>query len=79
MASTSSAPERSRHARAILGDSLCSRLANVKVLLVGAGGIGCELCTSQNTHVLRQQFVLNKQVHVDPLLRYTASKLSQLQ
>ncbi|KZO94585.1 hypothetical protein CALVIDRAFT_539034 [Calocera viscosa TUFC12733] len=34
---------RDAHARAILGDELCSQLANTRVLLVGAGGIGCEL------------------------------------
>ncbi|KAL1747162.1 hypothetical protein HDZ31DRAFT_80644 [Schizophyllum fasciatum] len=31
------------HAKAILGDELHARLAETKVLLVGAGGIGCEL------------------------------------
>jgi hypothetical protein len=34
---------RSAHARAILGPELFNQLTNVKVLLVGAGGIGCEL------------------------------------
>ncbi|KAI0718410.1 hypothetical protein C8T65DRAFT_638983 [Cerioporus squamosus] len=34
---------RSLHARAILGQELFSRLSQTKVLLVGAGGIGCEL------------------------------------
>ncbi|KZT52341.1 hypothetical protein CALCODRAFT_441691 [Calocera cornea HHB12733] len=34
---------RDAHARAILGPELCSQLANTRVLLVGAGGIGCEL------------------------------------
>ncbi|KAF8836558.1 hypothetical protein BDN67DRAFT_1014595 [Paxillus ammoniavirescens] len=34
---------RYTHAEAILGPGLCDRLANTKVLLVGAGGIGCEL------------------------------------
>ena len=34
---------RYAHARAILGSELVSRLADTKVLLVGAGGIGCEL------------------------------------
>ncbi|KAJ3559542.1 hypothetical protein NM688_g281 [Phlebia brevispora] len=34
---------RSRHAAAILGPELSARLPEVKVLLVGAGGIGCEL------------------------------------
>ncbi|KAI5119541.1 hypothetical protein M0805_008527 [Coniferiporia weirii] len=34
---------RSTHAKAILGPDLHSRLVTVKVLLVGAGGIGCEL------------------------------------
>ncbi|KAI0036331.1 hypothetical protein K488DRAFT_39149, partial [Vararia minispora EC-137] len=34
---------RSTHARAILGPELFDQLANIKVLLVGAGGIGCEL------------------------------------
>ena len=31
------------HANAILGPEMCARLAKTKVLLVGAGGIGCEL------------------------------------
>lgn len=34
---------RSTHAAAILGPELYSRLPNTRVLLVGAGGIGCEL------------------------------------
>ncbi|KAI8970626.1 hypothetical protein BD414DRAFT_250378 [Trametes punicea] len=34
---------RSTHARAILGEELYGRLSQTKVLLVGAGGIGCEL------------------------------------
>ncbi|KAI0646080.1 hypothetical protein C8Q79DRAFT_960915 [Trametes meyenii] len=34
---------RTIHARAILGQELYGRLPNTKVLLVGAGGIGCEL------------------------------------
>ncbi|KAH7923312.1 hypothetical protein BV22DRAFT_1196801 [Leucogyrophana mollusca] len=34
---------RSIHAQAILGPELCARLPETKVLLVGAGGIGCEL------------------------------------
>ncbi|EIW75894.1 hypothetical protein CONPUDRAFT_139860 [Coniophora puteana RWD-64-598 SS2] len=36
-------PGRYRHAEAILGKDLVDRLADTKVLLVGAGGIGCEL------------------------------------
>lgn len=35
---------RSSHVGAILGQELFSRLPQTKVLLVGAGGIGCELC-----------------------------------
>lgn len=34
---------RYAHAEAVLGSELVSRLADTKVLLVGAGGIGCEL------------------------------------
>ena len=37
-------PGRTAHAEAILGRELCARLPQTKVLLVGAGGIGCELC-----------------------------------
>lgn len=37
---------RYAHAEAILGSEFVSRLADTKVLLVGAGGIGCELCQS---------------------------------
>jgi ubiquitin-like 1-activating enzyme E1 B len=36
-------PRRDSHAMAILGPELYSRLRNTRVLLVGAGGIGCEL------------------------------------
>ncbi|KAJ7227112.1 hypothetical protein GGX14DRAFT_628220 [Mycena pura] len=39
----STAKARTAYAKAILGPELHSRLANTKVLLVGAGGIGCEL------------------------------------
>ncbi|KAG6820463.1 hypothetical protein H0H93_000217 [Arthromyces matolae] len=39
----STAKARSAHARAILGPELYERLPDTKVLLVGAGGIGCEL------------------------------------
>ena len=35
---------RYAHARAILGPELHDKLPTLKVLLVGAGGIGCELC-----------------------------------
>ena len=34
---------RTTHATAILGAELAGRLPEVKVLLVGAGGIGCEV------------------------------------
>ncbi|KAF8732538.1 Ubiquitin-activating enzyme active site, partial [Rhizoctonia solani] len=34
---------RSTHARAILGDELYRKLSSAKTLVVGAGGIGCEL------------------------------------
>ena len=34
---------RSRYATAILGPELAAKLPEVKVLLVGAGGIGCEV------------------------------------
>ncbi|KAF8066921.1 hypothetical protein FPV67DRAFT_1670389 [Lyophyllum atratum] len=39
----STAKARSAHARAILGPELFDQLSKTKVLLVGAGGIGCEL------------------------------------
>lgn len=39
----STAKARTAHAKAILGPELHARLAETKVLLVGAGGIGCEL------------------------------------
>lgn len=40
----STAPRRTAHAKAILGPELHARLPETRVLLVGAGGIGCELC-----------------------------------
>jgi ubiquitin-like 1-activating enzyme E1 B len=40
---TASYSTRSTHAESILGPEFCSRLKDTKVLLVGAGGIGCEL------------------------------------
>ncbi|KAI0916109.1 hypothetical protein AcW1_010036 [Taiwanofungus camphoratus] len=44
MTSANGKPDgRSTHARAILGQDLYTRLPETKVLLVGAGGIGCEL------------------------------------
>ncbi|KAK2467920.1 hypothetical protein APHAL10511_000215 [Amanita phalloides] len=39
----STAQARTAHAKAILGAELHARLADTNVLLVGAGGIGCEL------------------------------------
>ncbi|KAI0794797.1 hypothetical protein C8Q75DRAFT_747457 [Abortiporus biennis] len=41
--SSSSSTRRYTHARAVLGPDLAARLPETKVLLVGAGGIGCEL------------------------------------
>lgn len=41
---------RGTHAAAILGPELYSRLPNTRVLLVGAGGIGCELCECPLSH-----------------------------
>lgn len=41
---------RGTHAAAILGPELYSRLPNMRVLLVGAGGIGCELCEYPPLH-----------------------------
>ena len=40
----STARARTAHAKAILGQNLHAQLLTTKVLLVGAGGIGCELC-----------------------------------
>jgi hypothetical protein len=37
---------RSTHAKAILGEELYSKLKSSKTLVIGAGGIGCELCKS---------------------------------
>jgi len=35
---------RSAHAQALLGKNAFSKIRHSKVLVVGAGGIGCELC-----------------------------------
>jgi len=43
---------RGTHAAAILGPELYSRLPNTRVLLVGAGGIGCELRESPPSHTI---------------------------
>ncbi|KLO06151.1 hypothetical protein SCHPADRAFT_1002503 [Schizopora paradoxa] len=43
MTTTSSTTLRTAHIKAILGNELHSRLPSTKILLVGAGGIGCEL------------------------------------
>ncbi|CAE6486282.1 unnamed protein product [Rhizoctonia solani] len=43
---------RSTHARAILGDELYGKLSSAKTLVVGAGGIGCELCKYRHILVL---------------------------
>ena len=42
MASTSSTG-RYKHTKAILGPDLFDKVSNARVLVVGAGGIGCEL------------------------------------
>jgi ubiquitin-like 1-activating enzyme E1 B len=39
----STAARRTAHAEAILGPEFHGKLAETRVLLVGAGGIGCEL------------------------------------
>lgn len=44
------------HAEAILGSELVGRLADTKVLLVGAGGIGCELRQSLFSFFLGQHY-----------------------
>ena len=43
---------RTTHARAVLGGELHANLAEVKVLVVGAGGIGCELCKSYLRNIM---------------------------
>ncbi|KAJ3863732.1 hypothetical protein EV359DRAFT_42528 [Lentinula novae-zelandiae] len=43
MPTTTTVPGRTKHAKAILGDELHKKLGETKVLVVGAGGIGCEL------------------------------------
>jgi hypothetical protein len=45
----STARARTAHAKAILGPELHAQLPHTKVLLVGAGGIGCELCEYSQT------------------------------
>lgn len=48
----STARARTAHVKAILGSKLHSQLPNTKVLLVGAGGIGCELCMFRHSTLL---------------------------
>ena len=49
----SSPKSRDFHARAILGPKLHDRLPTVKALVVGAGGIGCELRMRILSHQMR--------------------------
>lgn len=57
--------KRTAHVEAILGRELCARLPQTKVLLVGAGGIGCEL-REFRTHALSS----------GPLFSHSFAKLS---
>jgi hypothetical protein len=43
LATMAASGSRTAHAQAILGPELSARLPTLRVLLVGAGGIGCEL------------------------------------
>ena len=49
MSTMSTARARTAHAKAILGPKLHAQLPNTRVLLVGAGGIGCELRMSEHS------------------------------
>jgi ubiquitin-like 1-activating enzyme E1 B len=49
------ASHRSDHSLAILGQDLHEKLPITRVLLVGAGGIGCELC-----QLLPESFIIQK-------------------
>ena len=50
---------RSTHAHAILGPELCAKLSKTRVLLVGAGGIGCELRKSlKSVSLLYSMFII---------------------
>ena len=66
---------RGTHAAAILGPELYSTLPNTRILLVGAGGIGCELCESPSPRSSRDDVPLLDSVlrclHV--LIRFSLS------
>lgn len=43
MVAASVSEQRHAHVAALLGEETASRLTNARILVVGAGGIGCEL------------------------------------
>jgi hypothetical protein len=53
---------RSTHARAILGDDLLAKLNSSKTLVIGAGGIGCELCMSPLAFAPRRYFIFIRSI-----------------
>ena len=67
---------RSTHARAILGPELYAQLANTNVLLVGAGGIGCEL--RKWSEVLEDFFLMSRLLSVKTVAMTGFGKITLL-
>jgi ubiquitin-like 1-activating enzyme E1 B len=71
---------RGTHAAAILGPELYSRLPNIRILLVGAGGIGCELRESPSLRSPRDDVPLLDDVRrcLHVLIRFSLSLVKNI-
>lgn len=68
---------RHTHAEAILGPKFYSKLTETRVLVVGAGGIGCELCESSlfPSEPLNPDCIYSKECRNDWFWPYNSSRL----